>query len=74
MIDAYNCKPGSAWHTWQREAATWRQANPSANPSEYAASFATTNMIGNPSAAMAARQRAFFEGVRAYDKGGKVKL
>tara|TARA_R110000782_G_scaffold92854_1_gene176321 strand:+ start:408 stop:623 length:216 start_codon:yes stop_codon:yes gene_type:complete len=71
MIDAYNCKTGSAWHTWQCEAATWRQANLIANPSEYAPTFATTNMIGNSTAAMAARERAFYEGVRAYDKGGK---
>lgn len=72
MIEAYNCKPGSAWHDWQCEAAKWRESNPNANPSEYAATFATANLIGNPLAAMAARSRAFLEGVNQYDKAKNI--
>lgn len=61
----YNCKPGSAWHDWQCEAAQWLADNPGATPedaSRAADKFASDFVgLGNPSAAYGARRRAFVE-------------
>lgn len=57
------CKPGSAWHTWQRRGIEWREANPEAS-NEQALHAAKSSAItfGWPDAGKAAYCRAFMEG------------
>jgi hypothetical protein len=58
-----NCRPGSAWDTWQNAGRTWRTENPDtveSNKIDAASQFA--NLEGWPEAGKNARHRAFLEG------------
>jgi len=59
-MKAFNCKTGSAWHSWQIEGYEWAMKNNGLDPASAAESF--SNLPGWPNAGKDARYRAFMEG------------
>ena len=69
MAQLSKCKPGSAWHTWQKAGSEWRKTTYATTPG--ARLFAATcfaSLPGWPDAGRDARKRAFLEGAENPDK------
>ena len=58
----YNCRRGSAWHTWQCAGSEWRKANPTATADDalLAAKTFAHEGSGHPNE-ISARHRAFMQ-------------
>jgi len=63
MSAASTCRPGSAWHTWQRHGQDWAAGNPGASPEQ--AEQAAQNFASAAACPAIGREhmrRAFLEG------------